>query len=469
MILNAVLRFFSSVRVALWIILLLAIVSLSGTLLRQMPPVVAADPELVQLWLEQVARPAYGGLTGVLDFLGLFDVFHSPVFLVLGSLLIVSITVCSLKRWPSLIKISRGVDSEDALRLLDKGHATRATSRLSAGDGVAAIENFFTKRSYRLRHLSSGEVKLFLADKNRLAPWGTYAIHLSLILLIAGYLVGSYSGYSNDSFIVAEGETRDIGAPYGISVHLESFEDEYYATGAPKDYRAQVQLLSAGVVIKEGLIRVNYPMEYGGLRIYQSFFGSAVRIGVANSSSGVEVFNGSIALADGFAAEGYQRFSGTLDLNAQNLFVYLISPAAGGDPVIPADSIRLEFYDGEQPEGQFIDFINIPIGQHAEFQGLVFSPEEMTQFSGFQLREDPGLGLVWASLALFMLGLVLVFYFPHRQIIVSIKPDTKGSRISFTALGKKNQSAIEEMEAFGRAVAATGQIAPKTPGKENMN
>lgn len=444
----------------MWIILLLAIVSLSGTLLRQMPQAVAADQDLVQLWLEQVARPAYGGLTGVYNFLGLFDVFHSPVFIFLGSLLIVSITVCSLKRWPSLIKISRGAEGADALRLLDKGHATRVISRLSAADSFTATKQFFLVRNYRLRHQSTDKVELVLADKNRFAPWGTYAIHLSLILLIAGYLVGSYSGYSNDSFIVAEGETREIGAPYNLSIHLESFEDEYYPTGTPKDYRAQVQLLSSGQVVKEGLIRVNYPMEYDDLRIYQSFFGSAVKVKVADTT-GAEVFNGTVALANGFAAEGFQRFSGTLDLKEQSLFVYLIAPTAGGDPVIPADSIRLEFYDGPQPEGQFIDFLNIPIGQNSVFHGLVFFPEEMIQFSGFQIREDPGLGLVWTALTLFMLGLASVFYFPHRQIIVSVHADTKGSRISFTALGKKNQSTVEEIEAFGKAVEATGQIQPK--------
>ncbi len=210
---NSIWRFFSSVRLALWVILLLAVVSLAGTLIIQIPPAVAADPGLMDQWVEQIAQPKYGGMTDIFRFLGFFDVFRSPVFIVLGSLLIVNIAVCSLKRLPSLVKMSRGVAPEDAARLLDKGNAVRATSKLSAVESTAAVTGFLTQRGYRIRQESKPDATVLVADRNRFAPWGTYAIHLSLILLIAGYLVGSFSGFSNDDFVVAENETRAVGEP----------------------------------------------------------------------------------------------------------------------------------------------------------------------------------------------------------------------------------------------------------------
>ena len=60
-----------------------------------------------------------------------------------------------------------------------------------------------------------------------------------------------------------------------------------------------------------------------------------------------------------------------------------------------------------------------------------------------------------------MLGLGLVFYFPHRQMVVAVHSDAKGSRTAYHVLGKKNQAAADEMEAFAEAIGASGQIQPK--------
>ncbi len=456
-----IIRFFSSVRLALWVILLLAVFSLAGTLLRQMPSAIAGDPALREAWLEQVAQPNYGGMTDIYNFLGFFDFFHSPIFIFLGGLLIINIAVCSLKRWSSLVKTSKGVDVESAARLLDKGAATRASSRLSAADNTAAVNGFLSRRGYRIRQQEITGAAVFVADKNRFAPWGTYAIHLSLILLIAGYLLGSYQGFSNESFIVAENETRPVGDPYDVSIKLNSFTDEYYDNGLPKDYRSDVELLVNGQVVQQGLIRVNYPMSHGQLKIFQSFYGPAVTLQVADAG-GAEIFNGSVALTEPFDAEGIVRNSGTLDLAPQNLYIFIINSAGPGDPIVPNGQVRLEFYDALPDDGgQFLESLDVPLGIPGEFQGLSFTPGAMTQFSGFQLREDPGLGMIWAAFILFMLGLCLVFYFPHRQMVIAIQPDAKGSRCSYSVLGKKNQAAVDEMEAFAQAIGATGQIQPK--------
>ena len=460
--LNWFLRLFSSVRYALWVILLLAIVSLAGTLLRQMPAQILGDPALKQAWIDQVAQPHYGSFwSGVFNSIGLFDVFHSPLFIVLGSLLIIAITVCSLKRMPSLIKISRGTDLDNAARLLEKGNATRSSSKISASENIANVNGFLSRRGYRLRQQEISGATVFVADKNRFAPWGTYAIHLSLILLTAGYLLGSAKGFTNDSFVVSEGETKAIGVPYDASIKLVDFQADFYNNGQPKDYRSQVQVLVGGQVVEEGTIRVNYPLSYGRLKIYQSFYGPAVNIKVTNTGGQV-IFSGPVALIDPFTVESITRNSGILDLTTNGVFVFLINSAGPGDPVVADGTVRLEFY-GASPGsgGQFIDSLNVAIGGTTEFQGLSFTPEAMVQFSGFQLREDPGLSLIWAAFILFMLGLGLVFYFPHRQMVVAVYPDAKGSRTAYHVLGKKNQAAADEMEAFAEAIGASGQIQPK--------
>ena len=97
-------RFFSSVRLAVFLMLAFIGLSLIGTLLIQAPPEVLSDPSAYSVWLEEVAWPKVGAWVGPLAFLHLFDVFHSPWFLGVGALLVTNIVVCSLNRWKGVGK-----------------------------------------------------------------------------------------------------------------------------------------------------------------------------------------------------------------------------------------------------------------------------------------------------------------------------------------------------------------------------
>ena len=44
------------------------------------------------------------------------------------------------------------------------------------------------------------------------------------------------------------------------------------------------------------------------------------------------------------------------------------------------------------------------------------------KYSGFQVSRDPGNSLIWIASALFLLGLVIVFYFPRRQVLALLEP-----------------------------------------------
>src|SRR3990170_3118435 len=85
-------RVFTSVRLALILILLITVAVLAGTLLDQAPPYVIADPTLYEQWLER-ARTKYGVWTDLFDFLQLFNVFHALWFRLLIALLTASIII----------------------------------------------------------------------------------------------------------------------------------------------------------------------------------------------------------------------------------------------------------------------------------------------------------------------------------------------------------------------------------------
>lgn len=125
--------FFSSVKLALVLMLVLTGLGLIGALLIQAPPDVISDPIAYEFWLEDAAIPKYGAWTPLLSLLRFFDMFHSPWFLSAGALLVISILVCSLNRWQSLrLTLSGGpVKLGESFYTSGNTHrelATRATS-----------------------------------------------------------------------------------------------------------------------------------------------------------------------------------------------------------------------------------------------------------------------------------------------------------------------------------------------------
>ena len=85
------------------VILAMAVLALFGTLIMQMPSGTAHDAALRAEWVENV-RPRYGGWTTVLDFLGFFTLWTSPLFLGITVLLAASIVACTTHRLPQLIR-----------------------------------------------------------------------------------------------------------------------------------------------------------------------------------------------------------------------------------------------------------------------------------------------------------------------------------------------------------------------------
>src|SRR4030043_130288 len=83
-------RLFSSVRLAVILILVITGLSLLGALLIQVPSEMARDPQLYSYWIDTAARSKVGVWAPFLSALHLFDVFRSPWFLIAGTLLMIN-------------------------------------------------------------------------------------------------------------------------------------------------------------------------------------------------------------------------------------------------------------------------------------------------------------------------------------------------------------------------------------------
>jgi cytochrome c biogenesis protein len=400
-------RLFSSVKLALSLILVIGAMSLFGAL----------KPEV--------------------------DVFHSWVFLLAGTLLMISVMVCSLNRWKSIRYSIHGGQVKQSEKFFATGNRTEIKAvPLSPGDSSGALKRVLQKLGYRVRETSEKESVYIAADKNRYFRLGTYVSHLSLVLFVLAYLLGGYMGFRDTNFAVAEGMVRDVGHNTGLSLELISFTDEYYPDGMPKDYRSQVVIYDNGQEVKQGLIRVNHPLVYKGTRFYQSYFGTAVQLTI--SASGQEMFDGAIALDQVSVSQGIQRNAGAIG-SPDGMMISVFGSGGGTDMMIPPGNLAVQLSQNDTPVAMDLVEQGVPV----DIGGLTFLYSGDSVFSGFQVSSDPTNSLIWIASVLFLVGLAMVFYFPYRQVwALSQVAKSGNSRILIragTGTGTASASVIEKL------------------------
>jgi cytochrome c biogenesis protein len=394
---------------------ILIVLGLIGTFVIQVPAESAGNLAGYHLWLENVAQPQTGFWYPVLSYTGLFDVFHSPWFLGAGALLIVNIIICSLNRFRRM-RVNSSLSTTKESEGFYKTEAERI--ELSAisinAEAVRLLTEMLKKHHYSIRTKNVSDDIYLVADKNRYSPLGTYLIHLSIVLLIAGFLIGSFLGFRDNSLIVTEGATQDIGYNTGLSLHLNSFVDEYWPDGSPKDYRSDIVLYKNNREVEKGIIWVNHPLNYQGVRIYQSFFGPAVQMQIRDSSGKI-LFRGNIALDETFEDHPYRRPLGVLSLTQEGYVLYIMGQSTTvKDNILENGQIGLGVYK----IGSSVSLFSAKIDQGTTYsaENLEFTYLQNARFSGFQVSKDPGSNLIWTASGLFILGLILVFYFPRRRL-----------------------------------------------------
>ena len=454
-------RLFSSVKLALGLILGIAALSLVSVLLVQAPGDVVASPADYAAWLQRV-RPRYGALTDVLSALQLFSAANSLWMRLLLSALTVNTLVCTLNRWPRIWRtvFRPTIRASDAT--FESASQRQELTLGRPGDAVAALRSAFARRGFRVL-VEEGPITYLYADRHRFGRLGTLLTHLAIILVLAGALATSLWGFRNPEFVVPEGSTRQVGFGTGLAVKAEAFVDEYYPEGPPKDYRSDLVLYDKGVEVKRQTVRVNEPMSYGGIRFHQAFFGPAAVLQVRDEAGKV-IFDDGVALAYSMG----DRPVGYFDIPDRKLTGYVIGPASGpGDTSLKAGQIRVDVLkDGSRVGGDVLDQ-----GQPKTIDGLSYTFVRERQFTGLQVVKDPGAPIIWFASALMVAGMMAVFYFPHRRYWVRCRTRADGqTQVSLAGVARRAPGFADEFvrlaeELSGRDAPGAGQPASRrAPG-----
>ena len=156
-------------------------------------------------------------------------------------------------------------------------------------------------------------------------------------------------------------------------------------------------------------------------------------------STGKTIYGDAVPLT--FTSDDGAHSIGQFRIPAKGLMVEVAVAASGKpDPKIKAGQAEVTVFQNGATTSDASQVVDQ--GKPATIAGASYTFQRTVAFTGLIVAHDPGANFVWVGSALLVLGLFLVFFFPHRRIWVRIRKTSGGSEI-FCASTMKRDAAFK--------------------------
>jgi cytochrome c biogenesis protein len=514
-------RTLRSKRTAIILLLMLAAAAVVGSLIPQIPN----SPQRVAAY--QVDHPFWAKL---FQAAGFFDVFGSWWFALITTLLFVSLVACLIPRSRAMIRAARARPIH--ARELDAFPSFAERSVALEPEAAAANAALVLRRKRYRVELDAGAGSV-AAEKGALREIGSLAFHWAFLLLLIAVIVGKGTGYVGHATIVeGEGWTdarfnysgdlrtgRFFGGTFsGTQIQVQDFQDDFRTSGIPMDFSSQLTLTAPDGTSEQADVRINHPVVFNGVRIYQFGFGWAPMIEV--KQGGEVLYDGPVVLGQQTPPGGNalaQPWTGFVKLStlrpqiaiAVRLYpdaaAYFRSLATGvPQPMTEANAPFIEY---EVWQGKLLDNSLATLDtrfMHRTSRGLIgkgwtvdatrgcvisgtsgaiptslagvtcpkgggpdaitMAFPELRQYTTLQISRDATVPWVLAAAILIVLGLLPALYVSRRKVWVRARPDGTGSilQVGGFALQRKDRFDEEFASLVDAVTAAAGGTVART-------
>jgi cytochrome c biogenesis protein len=434
---HALWSFFSSVKLTITLLVLIVLLFIAGTFIP--------SPDVVETFANHLSP----GAGKVFLFFCLSDLYHSWLFYILLALLSLNLIICSINRFPALWRQYNAPHFPEPDGIFDNLPQGRIiTVDKEIGKIKPIVESCLKKYYGHIGEIEEKRGHFFYAQRGRFSLFGVYIIHLSILIMITGAIIGSVFGLEAD-INIKEGESVNVANMtkgnglyhLDFSIRYDKFTVEFYKDGTPKTYRSDLSFIKNGQVRRQATLLVNHPFTFEGFRFYQSTYGIAPEIKAIITCTNAGEKGGEMTLAAG----------DTFDLPQSRAKGFVLRVEENIMQIGPAVKLRIV---SQKKDVQFWVFQHLdqivavnpdlltkmPMFNPGLFQPFVFSLNrlEQTYFTGLHLVYDPGVPLVAIGGLLMVAGLIIVFFIPYQRLWVFIKP--QDAKISIRIAGRSNRN-----------------------------
>ncbi|WP_430867797.1 cytochrome c biogenesis protein ResB [Demequina aurantiaca] len=504
----------TSMRVALILLLLLALAAIPGSVLPQWPQNAGDTKAFID------NNPFIGPL---LDKTGFLDVFGSAWFTAIYVLLFLSLIGCIIPRAiahyramrapvpPVPSSLARYEPSGAEQTDVDAATAIeRARLELRPRSGwLGALTGYRVRvdeRSVKTSEGKQGRELAMTADLGHVREFGNLVFHISLVFVLIAVGAGTLFTYRGQAIIV-EGRTFTNAAvaydtfshgtgfdPANLepfTVRLDSLDAVFEVDGRPKTFTANVTLQEPGKDKVDAAVQVNRPLQVDGAKMYLQGNGYAPVLTYTDADGNI-AFEGPVVFLpqDGvYTSTGVVKvpdvtsgpqvgFEGTLLPSAvvqgddaisvhpdpSNPVIYFraFTGDLGLDSGVPQNVYLLDESELSPVRGDDGDPVvfALALGQTATLpDGLgTLSFDELPRFAAMDLRADPSLPWLLAASISMLLGLAVSLFATRRRIWLVATMDTRTTVVRGAALAPTHDGGVEA--ALDRALAATSGRVP---------
>lgn len=427
---KSVFKFFCSIKLTIATLVSLAVTSVIGTILPQ-----NASP---QIYIEKYGDTFYT-IFKIFDF---NDMYHAWWYVSLIIILCVNIIACSINRLDQTFKIifpKKITFNPSRFKRQKNIQIFKINKNIET---LADHYQSFILKQYGEPIVQKSESGLMIyAEKGRWTRIGAYVVHLSIILLLIGGLIGSILGFKAQVRIEEGNAAKTVInvktlQPFNLpfSIKCNSFNVRFYDSGMPDEFRSNLTIIENG---KESItkdILVNHPLRYKGINIFQSSYGLT-----EPDTAIFEVFhpqsNGrltqklkkgeKISIENGKVIFSFDRFLPQYNFKGQDLGAIVVGSVIheGKESEVIPLPIKFPSFD-KMRKGQYVFSVT---GVNEKY------------YTGLEITKDPGIWLVYTGFIFMILGCWITFLMSHQSVFIEIirnGPDSSEIRVS----GKANRS-----------------------------
>ncbi len=441
---------FCKVKFTLSLLIILALVSILGTLIPQ------NNSKIVYYQLEGFSKKTldYQIINiGAFFFnnLNFSNIYYSWWYIFLLFLLCINLIICTIERFPPVWKliISPKLIAED--NFIREG--MRFNEEFVFRGKKEILKEILKKNKFKVFETEKG----LYGEKGKIGKLGPTITHISIIIIFIGSIISAVLGFKG--FVeIFEGETKENfycrktkkDEIFGFGVYLNKFEIEYY----PRKVELKIKDTESNKIIRHEIFvgdkfyldRYKYEIKVEEFSLDYNIDDHLISKKrfkwKSNPAVKLSLFKDDILKASGWFFWGYPEIQEFTDEG------FLVRLNTYWEPQIKDYKSHLSVIDN----GNLVLSKTVEINEPLIYKGIALyqtnyrTPKDTgtVYVSGFQVVKDPGVGSVYFGCTLLIIGLVLSFYIYFERIWINFNEKDINKKILIGIISDRNRFSLEK-------------------------